>query len=167
MLFVYDYPFSDLLCSNEEQQQRLWKSLEDLKGQNLITSKALGAFSITHQGIKKIENLLESSFQKDSNKANINFMQSISEEQKQEIFDIQKLRYDILKKAYEKSNQGIKNANIHEIGELLGIQKEDLNRIYFYLEDEGLIKFYVLGIRLEIQTSKSLAFYNKVGLPMN
>jgi len=72
-------------------------------------------------------------------------MRSISEEQKQALFDIQKLRYDILKKAYEMLNEGKETVNIHEIGEPLGIQKEDINRIYFYLEDEELIQFYALG----------------------
>jgi len=144
-VFVYDYPFSDLLCSNEEQRQRLWKSLEDLKRQKLVTSKALATFSITHQGIKKIENLLENSSRNDSDEADLNLMKSISEEQKQAIFDIQKLRYAILKKAYEMFKEGIETVNIHEIAQPLGIQKEDLNRIYFYLEDEGLIEFYALG----------------------
>jgi hypothetical protein len=35
--------------------------------------------------------------------------------------------------------------NLFEIGEFLAVEKEKLERIYFYLEDEGLIDFYALG----------------------
>jgi predicted transcriptional regulator len=144
-VFIYYYPFSDLLCSNEEETQRLDEVIDALLGQNLIRSKALGTFSITHQGIKKIENLLERSFQADSDKASLHIAQSISEDQKQEITHIQKLRFDVLKDAFDMFERGVTFVNIHEIGRSLGIEKEDFNRIYFYLEDEGLIEFYALG----------------------
>jgi hypothetical protein len=35
--------------------------------------------------------------------------------------------------------------NVFTIGQPLGIEKEKLDRIYFYLVDEGLIEFYALG----------------------
>ncbi len=56
------------------------------------------------------------------------------------------MRYTILKQAYDlsyKKNDVI--LNIFKIGELLGIEKEKLERIFFYLETEDLIDFHALG----------------------
>lgn len=55
------------------------------------------------------------------------------------------MRYAILKQAYDLSYQ--KNyviLNIFKIGEPLGIEKEKLERIFFYLEHYGLDS-YALG----------------------
>lgn len=35
--------------------------------------------------------------------------------------------------------------NLFELGEPLGVKKEKLERVYFYLEDAGLIDFFALG----------------------
>lgn len=43
------------------------------------------------------------------------------------------------------SNQKRSIVNLFKIGEHLGIEKEKLERVYFYQEDEGLIDFYALG----------------------
>jgi predicted transcriptional regulator len=55
------------------------------------------------------------------------------------------LRYTILKQAYELSYQNKEILNIFKIGLPLGIENEKLERIFFYLEHEGLIYFYALG----------------------
>jgi predicted transcriptional regulator len=56
------------------------------------------------------------------------------------------LRYNVLKLTYGRlSNQKIRVVNLFEIGEALGIEKEKLERIYFCLEDEGLIDSIALG----------------------
>jgi predicted transcriptional regulator len=69
----------------------------------------------------------------------------INEVEKFKILEIQKLRYNILKLTYDMSNQKKSIVNLFKIGEPLGIEKEKLERIYFYLEDEGLVDFYALG----------------------
>ena len=55
------------------------------------------------------------------------------------------MRYNILKLAHESSNHGKKVVNLFEIGDPLGLDADKLQRIYFYLQDEGLISFHVLG----------------------
>ena len=59
---------------------------------------------------------------------------------------MQKLRYTILKQAFDSlSDKNNVILNIFEIGKPLGIEKKKLERIFFYLEYEGLIKFFALG----------------------
>jgi hypothetical protein len=109
----------------------------------------LGTISSTHAGIKKIENLIETSSQNDSNSKlskTYEFIHSITKDELNDLYEIQKMRYTILKQAYDLSYQ--KNGiilNIFKIGQPLGIEKEKLERIFFYLEHEGLIAFYALG----------------------
>jgi predicted transcriptional regulator len=67
---------------------------------------------------------------------------SINDNEISNILEIQRLRADILKQAF---NSSAKVVNLFEIGGPLGIRKEKLERIYFYLQDEGLIDFYALG----------------------
>jgi DNA-binding transcriptional regulator YhcF (GntR family) len=59
-----------------------------------------------------------------------------------DISEIQTLRADILKQAFNSSSRVV---NVFGIGEHLGIEREKLERIYFYLQDEGLIDFFALG----------------------
>jgi hypothetical protein len=56
--------------------------------------------------------------------------------------ELQKLRFEMLKRAY---SSGTEVANLFEIGKPMGIEREKLERIYFYLQDEELIEFYALG----------------------
>lgn len=72
-------------------------------------------------------------------------MPSIDEVEKSKLLEIQKLRYNVLKQTYDLSNQKRRIVNLFGIGELLGIEREKLESIFFYLEDEGLIDFYALG----------------------
>ena len=65
--YVYYQQFSDSLCAGEEAKRTLRKFMEELKGKNFIQQlKALGTFSITHEGTKEIENMLEHSSQTSS-----------------------------------------------------------------------------------------------------
>jgi hypothetical protein len=73
------------------------------------------------------------------------FLPLINEAEKFELLETQKLRYNILKLAYDRYNQKRSIVNLFKIGEPLRIDKEKLERIYFYLEDEDLIDFYALG----------------------
>lgn len=71
---------------------------------------------------------------------------SLSNTEKSEIFGMQKLRYKILKLSYGYSNNLQKGVvNLFEIGKILGADSENLQKIYFYLHDEGLIGFHALG----------------------
>jgi predicted transcriptional regulator len=89
------------------------------------------------------------------------FIPLIGEAEKLKILEIQKLRYEILKQAYDLSNQQKSVVNIFDIGESLGIEKDKLIKIYVYLEDEGLIEFYALGGCFFI-TNKGKEFIEKI-----
>ena len=122
----------------------LYKAMYDFG--KFVISKALGTISITHQGIKEIEELLEDTRRHSYTLESTEFLHSIGEAEKSNILEIQKLGYNVLKLTYDRlSNQKIRAVNLFEIGEALGIEKEKLERIYFYLEDEGLIESVALG----------------------
>lgn len=145
-VFISYQPFSDSLSSNEEDAESLKKIMDTLMNLNFVASKAWGTISITHQGIKKVENLLEVSPEMESNlQPSYRFMDSIGKTEKTWISEIQKLRYEVLRQAYDLSPQAPGPVNLFKIGEPLGIEHEKLQRIYFYLEDEDLIDFYALG----------------------
>ena len=107
---------------------------------NFIESKGLGTISITHTGIKEIERLIENS-KSDSFSKLYEIINSITRNEIDSIHEIQKLRYTILRTAYDLSYQNKKILNIFTIGQPLGIEKEKLERIFFYLEHEGLSMF--------------------------
>jgi predicted transcriptional regulator len=145
-IFIFFWPFSELLSSSNRERERVEKIINALIERNFVSSKALGTISITHSGIKKIETLLEDSYNKDSTLLSASqFLPLINEAEKFEILEIQKLRYNILKLTYDMSTQKKSIVNLFKIGEPLRIDKEKLERIYFFLEDEGLIDFYALG----------------------
>lgn len=147
--YIFYHPFSVSLCAGEEERRRLEKFVKDLIDKNFITSKALGTISITHKGIKEIENLLEESSQTSYSKIASQVKHSIGESEKTKIRDIQKLRYDILERASQSSEERDDIMNIFEIAESLGIEpkkdKERLERVYFYLQGEGLIESHAVG----------------------
>ena len=146
MAYIFYHPFSDLLCAGEEEKRRLEKFVKDLRDKNFITKKALGTISITHEGIKEIENLLEDSSQTySSSKIASQIKRSIDENELSEILEIQRLRYDVLKRASDLSKEKDNVMNIFDIGASLGIDREKLERIYFYLQGEGLIESYAIG----------------------
>jgi hypothetical protein len=73
---------------------------------------------------------------------------------KNEIRTIQNQRASFLKKAYELSEGSNKKpVSAFKIMDILGYDKEALERIYYYLEDEGLIKTFALGANLLLPKS--------------
>jgi hypothetical protein len=144
--YISFWPFVESLSSNKKESERLRIIVDILIERRLVASKALGTISISHQGIKKIEQSLENSYKKESILQGMpQFIQSIGEAERLKILEIQELRYSILKETYNLYNQNIKAVNLFKIGEPRGIEREKLERIYFYLEDEGLIDSIALG----------------------
>jgi hypothetical protein len=142
-IYIYLWPFLESLSSNKEEQEKLKKYFEVLSIKKFIESKGLGTISITHTGIKEIERLIENS-KNDFSKL-YEIVNSIPRNEIDSIHEIQKLRYIILRTAYDVSYHNKKILNIFKIGQPLGIEKEKLERIFFYLEHEGLIYFSALG----------------------
>jgi uncharacterized protein YfbU (UPF0304 family) len=95
-----------------------------------------------------IENLLEDSSQTASSWIASQIKNSFKENEKAEIRETQQLRYDILKRASDLTEEK-DDVNTFDVAAFLGIdgKKElhKLERIHFYLQDEGLIKPYAIG----------------------
>ena len=152
MAYIPFHPLSVSLSSRKEETMIIIeKCVEHLIRKKLIESRAWGMISVTHKGIKEIENLLEESFHKKSSTSErkkriaSQIKHSIGESKLSEVREIQRLRYDILERASLLAGQRDEAMNIFTIGQPLGIEKEKLDRIYFYLEDEGLTKFHAIG----------------------
>jgi hypothetical protein len=154
--YIPYHPFSvSLSSSREEIMRRIEECIKALIRKKFIISKSLGTISITHKGIKKIENLLEETSQEKSStskKIASQIKHSIDKSEKSKILEIQRLRYDILKRSSGSSKQKDKVMNIFTMGAPLGIEREKLERIYLYLQDEGLIESYALGGSFYITT---------------
>jgi hypothetical protein len=154
MVFVYDDYLSNLLCAGEEEKRRIEKIVQDLMHKNFIASKALGTTSITHEGIKKIENLIGDSSQISASGIVSQLKNSFKVSEKDEIREIQKLRYDILKRASDLTEEKDDVANTFEVAASLGIDikkdHEKLVRVHFYLQDEGLIEPFAVGGRFHL-----------------
>jgi vacuolar-type H+-ATPase subunit F/Vma7 len=151
---IYYQQFAESLCAGEEERIRLREFMEDLRDMNFIASKALGTISITHEGIKEIENLLEDSSQTSSSLIVTQIKNSFKVSEKDEIREIQKLRYDILKRASDLTEEKDDVANTFEVAASLGIDikkdHEKLVRVHFYLQDEGLIEPFAVGGRFHL-----------------
>jgi hypothetical protein len=142
--FIYYQPFVERFIPNEETDtfDRILNKLAESK---FIQSKAMATFSITYEGIKKVERLIEEEASLNLNSNTLQFIKSISQMDRLWILETQRLRYTILKKAFDLNKQGIHDFNIHLLAEPIINENNKLNKVYFYLQDAGLTKFYVLG----------------------
>lgn len=114
----------------------------------MVDSKALTTASITHEGIKELESLVLG-----SSKHTTRFLLYKDEPltKENEIKAIQNQRTAFLKKAYELTKGSTRQpVSAFKIMEMLGYDQKTLERIYYYLEDEGLIKTFALGGKFTI-----------------
>jgi hypothetical protein len=149
MVFVYWDYLSNLLCAGEEEERRLEKIVQDLMSRNFTASTAMGTISITHEGIRKIENLIEDSSQISASRIASQIKNSFKQSERDEIKEFQKLRYNILERASDLTKDEGDVANTFNVADSLGIdikkEHEKLVRVHFYLQDEGLIIPYAIG----------------------
>jgi hypothetical protein len=145
--YVY-IPFDELykkLQTSNEIEEELRKTFEYLYNAGLVDSKAIGNASLTHEGIREYENALlypdkSSYFPSDA------ISEVTTEPKKNEIKNIQSQRREFLAKAYELSKgSSIESLNAFEIMRSLSYDNETIERIYFYLVDEGDIKSFATG----------------------
>jgi predicted transcriptional regulator len=137
-IFIYFRPFIQNFIPQSEIEtfNKIMDKLGELK---FVESKAYATFSITHEGVKKIERLIEES--------HLQCVKSISDNDRAWILENQKLRYIILKKARSQYQQGIDNFNIFKLTGRTVDENHILGKVYFYLQDEGLTEFHSLGGR--------------------
>ncbi len=143
----FDNLYKELQPGSNKDHELILESFEYLRNHGLVDSKALSTISITHKGIKEIESIILgtggsiiSSSYIDKPLTNQNDIKSI-----------QNKRTKFLKKAYELSNGSpTQPVSAFKIMDILGYDKKTLERIYFYLEDEGIIRTYALGGKFTI-----------------
>jgi hypothetical protein len=139
----FDNLYKQLYSNSENEQKRILESFEYLRESRLVDSKALATASITHEGIKELENVLLGL--SDRTKHILSRIDAPLTNQ-QEIKSIQNKRIEFLKKTYELSKGSTsKLLSALKIMDMLGYDQKTLERIYYYLEDEGLIKTFALG----------------------
>lgn len=119
--YIYYQQLSESLYEGEEEKRRLREFMKDLMDKNFIASKALGTISITHEGIKENEKLLEDSSQTSSLWIATQIKSSFKENEKAEIREVQKLRYDILERASDLTKEKDDVANTFSVAASLGI----------------------------------------------
>src|SRR5215203_6359029 len=95
--YIHFLPFSKSLCAGTEEEKAMEKCIDHMEAQKLITSRALGTISITHEGIKRFERLLENTTRRGrvSKYASV-IKHSINDNEISNILEIQRLRADIL-----------------------------------------------------------------------
>src|SRR5829696_832533 len=139
----FDILYKELQSNSDREQEVILEGFQLLRNYGLVDTKALATASITHQGIKKLESLILG-----SDEHTTPYLSYTDEPQtnKNEIRTIQNQRTLFLKKAYELSEGSNKKPiSAFKIMDILGYDKETLERIYYYLEEEGLIKTFALG----------------------
>lgn len=141
----FQHLYQILSCKDDKERNEVDKAIRFLMNEFLLESKALGYYSISHYGIREVEDIISiqssSYFELDSIREVI-----IPKEVEDHIFEIRKKRVTFLDKVYKNSNNDeMRVFSLTALGEELGYAKEDLERIYFYLEDQGLIQTRFLG----------------------
>jgi len=140
---TFDNLYRELQTKSDKENEVILEIFEELRNYGLVDSKALATASITHEGIKELENMRIG-----SGKGTNHFLSSVdaSLTNEDEIKSIKDKRTSFLKKAYELSKGSLAQpVSAFKIMDILGYDKKTLERIYFYLEDEGLIKTFALG----------------------
>jgi hypothetical protein len=141
----FQHLYQILSCKDDNETNEVDKAIRFLTNEFLLESKALGYYSISHHGIKEVEDIISI---QSSNYFEPYSIQGviITKEVEDRVFEIRKKRITFLHKVYKNSNNDeMRVFNLSALGEELGYAKEDLERIYFYLEDEGLIQTRFLG----------------------
>lgn len=139
----FDNLYKQLHSSSENDKKRILQSFQYLRENGLVDSKALATASITHEGIKELESIMLGL----SGRTNhiLSHIDAPLTDQ-HEIKSIQNKRSEFLKKAYELSKGNISQpVSAFKIMDMLGYDQKTLERIYYYLEDEGFIKTFALG----------------------
>jgi hypothetical protein len=135
-----------LKANNDDLQKDILGALEYLADYRLIDSKMLGGVSITPVGIKEYERAILG-FPNYPTHFPLDAVKSVfTESKKNEIKTINDQRKVFLHEAYRLSKGSIKHpVNLSDINERLRYDRDTLNKIYFYCQDEGLIKGFATG----------------------
>jgi hypothetical protein len=140
--------YNELSARNEKEQRLVCESYEYLRNAGLMDSKWIGNVGITHEGINEFESAILKPRERTTNfPAHISeiLSQESRESIKKEIETIQSQRRLFYNKAKESPKGRMQEVNASKIMEGQGYDIETIERIYFYLVDEGVIKGVALG----------------------
>jgi hypothetical protein len=164
--YVY-IPFDELYkepqANNEEEQEPIRKSFEYLFNAGLVDSKAIGYGSITLEGMREYESAILG-YPDNPTRFPLNAIAEVAtESKKNEIKTIKSQRRAFLGKAYELSRgSSTELLSSFDIGNMLGYDQKTIERIYFYFQDEGVIKPFATGGKFTI-TNKGIEQVKKEG----
>lgn len=150
--------------NNEESRKLMSKSLQYLYDARLIDSKAIAHVSIRNEGIKEYESAILG--YQDSSSSSTRFplgaiAEATTKAKEDEIRTIKDQRRAFLAKAYELSQgSSTKILSAFDIGNSLGYDQGTIERVYFYFQDEGVIKPFALGGKFTI-TQKGIELARK------
>ncbi len=145
--YKYAYiPFDSLYEELQANDEDIRKSFESLRGAGLVDSKAIGYASITNEGMNQYESTILG-YPESSTHFPLDVIEEVTtESKKNEIKNIQNQRIAFLSEAYKLSKGNPKqHLNAFKIMSSSNYDKETIERIYFYLVDEGLIKPFATG----------------------
>jgi predicted transcriptional regulator len=147
----FDSLYEELQANDDKKQELVRKSFEDLRSTGLVDSKAIGYASITNEGMKEYEGTILR-YPESSTHFPLDVIQEVfKESRKNEIKTIQSQRDAFLTEVYKLSKGSPKrHLNAFKIMSSSNYDKETIERIYFYLVDEGLIKPFATGGELTI-----------------
>jgi predicted transcriptional regulator len=150
--YKYAYiPFDSLYEELQANNEDVRKSFEALRAGGLVDSKAIGYASITTDGVNYYERTLLG-YPESSTHFPPDVIEAVAtQSMKNEIINIKNKRDAFLTEAYKLSKGSPdERLNAFEIMSSSNYDKETIERIYFYLVDEGLIKPFATGGELTI-----------------
>lgn len=138
-------PF-DSLYESQANDEDVRKSFESPRGAGMVDSKAIGYASITNEGMNQYESAILG-YPESSTHFPSDVIDELTTESKwNEIKNIQNQCDAFLTEAYKSSKGNPKqHLNAFKIMSSSNYDKETIERIYFYLVDEGLIKPFPTG----------------------
>lgn len=148
MYISFDHLHKNLLNDTTNNLSELInESIKYLKEEKLLEFRSIGTVSITHSGIKEVENLIMNPQKKSTYfPDNIVNLVNIKSSDKEKITENISKRKRFIEKIAEISKGDFsKIFSLFELGPILKYSRYELENIYFYLEDEGLIKTFSLG----------------------
>jgi hypothetical protein len=138
--------FTQLRANNEIEQRMIHEAFDDLRQLGFAHSPALGTAGITHNGINEFENAVLGPRENMVHFSENTIENLITKEQRNHVGTNRDQRNRFLERARElsRANRG-QRLNSGEIGNSLGFDQETVNRIHFFLQDEGLIEPFAAG----------------------
>lgn len=146
MYIAFDHLYERFPNAVNKNHELIDQCVYYMKNEGLIEFRSIGTVSISHIGINEIEGIITRSFSGTKFPNNIEIYSKIGFEDSKIIFENISKRNQFIKQII-KSLEGdfSRILSLYDLNLDLKYTQEELERIYFYLEDEGLIQTFALG----------------------